>query len=81
MKNIYTKELGKRLATVRQQQNLSQEYVADRLGVTRSAICKYESGDREIKMTDFFKICDIFQIEPYKLLDEVRKYVYKKWRG
>lgn len=50
MKKTYTKELGKRLATVRQQQNLSQEYVADRLGVTRSTICKYESGDREIKM-------------------------------
>lgn len=50
MKNTYTKELGKRLTKVRQQQNLSQEYVADRLGVTHSAICKYESGDREIKM-------------------------------
>ena len=78
MKNTYTKELGKRLAMIRQRQNLSQEYVADRLGVTRSAICKYEGGDREIKMTDFFKICDIYQVSPYELLEEIRKYVYKK---
>lgn len=52
MKNTYTKELGKRLAKVRQQQNLSQEYVADRLGKKRSGICRYENGEREIKWLD-----------------------------
>lgn len=42
MKNTYTKELGKRLTKIRQDKNLSQEYVADRLGKTRSGICRYE---------------------------------------
>ncbi len=78
MKSVYSKELGKRLASIRQKQGLSQEYVADRLGLTRSGICRYENGDREIKMTEFFKMCDVYQINPYELLEEVRKYVYKK---
>ena len=78
MKSVYTKELGKRLAKIRQERGLSQEYVADRLGLTRSGICRYENGEREIKMTEFFKLCDVYQIDPYALLDEVRKYVYKK---
>ena len=78
MKNIYTKELGTRLAKIRQDRELSQEEVADRLGMTRSGICRYENGDREIKMTEYFKLCDIYQTDPYKLLEEVRKYVYKK---
>ena len=78
MKSVYTKELGKRLAKIRQEKQLSQEYVADRLNLTRSGICRYENGDREIKMTEFFKLCDIYQTDAYALLDEVRKYVYKK---
>lgn len=78
MKNTYTKELGKRLTKIRQDKNLSQEYVADRLGKTRSGICRYENGEREIKMSDYFKMCDIYQIDPYFLLEDVRKYVYKK---
>lgn len=78
MKSIYTKELGKRLAKIRQERELSQEYVADRLNLTRSGICRYENGEREIKMTEFFKLCDIYQVDAYTLLDEVRKYVYKK---
>lgn len=78
MRTTYTKELGTRLAKVRQEKQMSQEYVAERMDITRSAICKYESGDREIRMTEYFKLCDIYQIDPYDLLDQVRKYVYKK---
>ena len=77
MKSTYTKELGKRLSKIRQEQELSQEYVADRLGMTRSGICRYENGEREIGMTEYFKICDVYKINPYDLLEEVRKYVYK----
>lgn len=78
MKNTYTKELGQRLAKIRNDQGISQEYVADRMNITRSAICKYESGDREIRMTEYFKLADIYKIDPYELLEDVRKYVYKK---
>ncbi len=78
MKSVYTIELAKRLTKIRNDRGMTQQELGDRLGLTKSSICRYEAGEREIKMSDFFKICDIYNVDAYALLDEVRKYVYKK---
>ena len=37
-------EFGKRLCELRRRQGLSQEALAERLGVTRQAVSKWETG-------------------------------------
>ena len=78
MANNYTLKLGEKLTAIRIEKGMSQQEVADRLNVSDVTISRYEKGQRDISMPTFFKLCDIYQIDAYKLLDEVRKYVYKK---
>ena len=78
MTNTYSKKIGEKLQEKRLQKGLSQQDVADRLNVTDVTISRYEKGQRDISKPMFFKLCDIYQIDPYVLLDDVRKYVYKK---
>ena len=78
MVNIYSKKIGEQLMKARTDKGLSQQEVADRLSVSDVTISRYEKGQRDISMPMFFKLCDIYQVDAYQLLDGVRKYVYKK---
>ena len=78
MRNVLRKELGIELRNMRQQCGFSQQEVADRLGVGRTTISGYEIGKRGIEIDLFFRYCDICHTDPYQLLENVRKYVYKK---
>ena len=48
MIKTFDKKLGNILETIRTKNNLSQQDVADRLGLSRSAISCYELGKRNI---------------------------------
>lgn len=78
MSKIYSTKIGEQLTKKRNECGMSQQEVADRLGVSDVTISRYEKGSRDISLPTFFKICDIYQSDPYELLDEVRKFVYKK---
>lgn len=61
-------DLGNRLLTLRKQKGLSQEEVADRLGVSRQTISKWETDQ---SLPDFDKIlplCELFDITSDELL-------------
>lgn len=60
--------LGNRLLNLRKQKGLSQEELADKLGVSRQTISKWETDQ---SLPDFDKIlplCDIFEISSDELL-------------
>ncbi len=78
MANIYSEKIGEQLMKARINKGFSQQEVADRLNVSDVTISRYEKGQRDISMPMFFKLCDIYQVDAYQLLDDVRKYVYKK---
>ena len=78
MNSIYSIKIGEQLMAKRIDKGMSQQEVADRLNVSDVTISRYEKGQRDISMPMFFKMCDIYQTDAYQLLDEVRKYVYKK---
>lgn len=78
MIKIFDKKLGSILGTIRTENNLSQQDVADRLGLSRSAICCYELGKRTIDVQTLFKLCDIYNVDVNEILKDIRKYVYKK---
>lgn len=78
MIKTFDKKLGDILKTIRSKNNLSQQDVADRLRLSRSAISCYEVGKRTIDVETLFKLCDIYNVDVNEILKDVRKYVYKK---
>lgn len=54
----------------RSQMGLRQEDAAQYLGVTRTMISYYESGEREIPVTSLNKLADLFGVELEVLLEE-----------
>lgn len=58
------------LLLLRQRHGLSQENIADYLGVARPIISYYETGERNISLEHLEKLADFFGIDAYDLLDE-----------
>lgn len=53
-------DLGDRIQMLRKQQGLSQEELADRLGLSRQAIGKWESGNATPNIDNLLELSDIF---------------------
>lgn len=52
------RELGERLVATRRAAGLSQDQLADRVGVERRTIQRYESGERDPRYTDLLLIAN-----------------------
>jgi transcriptional regulator with XRE-family HTH domain len=52
--------LGKRLRQVREYLNLSQQYVADKTGIARSAISDIERGVRKVDSLELRKLSKLY---------------------
>ena len=52
--------LGDRIKKERENLNLSREQLANKIGVSYSAIAMYEQGNREPNNTLALKMCEIF---------------------
>lgn len=52
--------LGKRLREVREYLNLPQQYVADKLGIARSAISDIERGVRKVDSLELKKLSKLY---------------------
>lgn len=57
------------LKFLRADNNLSQEKLAEKLGVSRQAVAKWENGDALPDLTNCFKLSDIFKVS----LDDLAK--------
>ncbi len=58
-----------RLSRLRKQKGWSQGELAERVGVEQPTVQRWESGAREPKFEQLFKLAEIFGIEPGALLD------------
>ncbi len=61
-------ELGEKLRTLRKEQNLSQEALAEKLKVSRQSISKWESGQSLPEIQKILLICDLFGISADEFL-------------
>lgn len=61
--------IGKNLSKLRSANNLTQQQVADCLGITRSAYSNYEDGVREAPMDVLLKSADLFGTDVHLLLE------------
>ena len=55
-------DLGNKIANLRKKNNLSQEELADKIGVTRQAYGFYESGMAKPPLDKAKKLADIFGV-------------------
>lgn len=67
MKN-YNKKIGAYLAKQRRAKKVSQQQLADRLGVTKTAVSYWETGKRTIYADQMLQYCDQLGIDPAELV-------------
>ena len=59
-------EFGKRLRALRTERGLTQEELARQLGVSKSALCMYERGEREPRRETLLAIARLFGVDVRK---------------
>ena len=71
-------KIGNFIKTIRQENNLTQKDLADRLGVTYQAVSKWENGKNIPDLSIIKKLCDEFNMDIDELLNGVKKEKEKK---
>ena len=66
-------DLGKKVASLRKKNNLTQESLAEKIGVTRQTISKWESNLSSPDIQSCKAMADVFGISLEELLDESKK--------
>ena len=62
------KSLGEILRELRSEHGMTQEFVAESLGVSRQAVSKWENGTSEPSTSNLIAIAKLFEIPPEELL-------------
>ena len=63
------KELHKKLKTLREQNNFSQEQLADALGISRPTYMQIEKGERELTISEAKKLASVLSLSLESFLD------------
>jgi len=63
-------KFGDNLKQIRKSKNISQEELAERLGVSRQSISKWETGENYPSMFNIMCLCDIFKCKINNLVHE-----------
>lgn len=63
--------IGKWLAEKREEKGLSQQHVAERLDVTRTAVHYWESGKRTIYAVNLIEYCKVLGVDPREIIDDL----------
>ena len=66
----FYKNLGVVLRAEREKRNLSQQEIADKLGVSKMLVSNWESGQRRMYVATLKKYCEIFDISISCVLDQ-----------
>ncbi len=64
--------LSENIKNKRQELKLSQEYVADQLGVSRQAVSKWETGQSEPTASNLAELATLFEISLSELVDPMK---------
>ena len=65
------KSLGETLKEHRIQRHMTQEFVAERLGVSRQAVSKWESGTSDPSTSNLLALAKLFGVSPEELLRDL----------
>lgn len=70
-KEEYAKTLGGVIKKHRMECQMTQEFVAETLGVSRQAVSKWENGSSDPSTTNLIALANIFDITPKEMLKEI----------
>lgn len=65
------RSLAEVLKSHRERCKMTQEFVAEKIGVSRQAVSKWESGASEPSTTNLMKVARLYGVDPAELLREV----------
>lgn len=69
--------IGKQIKLLRLSRKISQKELAKKMGITYQQVQKYENGLNKISVSRLWQVCDIFEVSPNflfeNILDESRK--------
>lgn len=68
---LYMKNLGNKIHEKRKEKGMSQEELANILGITKASISKYELGIREPSFSQMIKIANAMSIAPLSWVKEI----------
>lgn len=71
-KEEYAKTLGGVIKKYHMECQMTQEFVAETLGVSRQAVSKWESGSSDPSTTNLIALANLFDITPEEMLKEIR---------
>ena len=63
-------KFGENLKNIRKSKNISQEYLAEKLGVSRQSVSKWETGENFPSMNNIMCLCEIFKCKINDLVHE-----------
>ena len=72
-KEVIRQSLGQAIKTHRMERGMTQEFVAESLGVSRQAVSKWESGASDPSTANLFALAELFGVKAEKLLENVYK--------
>ena len=65
------KTLGETLKELRTERNMTQDFVAESLGVSRQAVSKWENGSSEPSTSNLIAIAKLYETPPEELLKKL----------
>lgn len=71
-KSIIKKSLGEVLKQHREECKMTQEFVAEAIGVSRQAVSKWENGTSDPSTSNLIALAKLFNISAEELLHEVQ---------
>ena len=71
-KSAVRKSLGEALKEHRIRCQMTQEFVAERLGVSRQAVSKWENGTSDPSTSNLLALAKLYGVSPEELLKEVQ---------
>ncbi len=70
-KQTVRQSLGDLLKEYRIKNNMTQEFVAQRLGVSRQAVSKWENGTSEPSTSNLIAISKLYNVPPEEILKQI----------
>ena len=71
---VVQQTLGERLKAVRMRYNMTQEFVAEQLGVSRQAVSKWESGKAEPSTANLLALAKLYDISVEDLIKNIQSF-------
>ena len=72
-KEVIRRSLGEAIRTHRMERGMTQEFVAESIGVSRQAVSKWESGTSDPSTANLFALAELFGVKAENLLENVYK--------